>query len=81
VCEAAAAVGLRSSQTAYHHLTKLEAAGRRPWGEGRRDQFRYDEETTVEWLNTEGNMVRRGVEAVRVQGCVVYVVHQRGRKA
>ncbi|MFL6059236.1 MAG: helix-turn-helix domain-containing protein [Rubrobacteraceae bacterium] len=29
VREAAAAVGLRSSQTAYHHLKKLEAAGRR----------------------------------------------------
>jgi hypothetical protein len=35
----------------------------------------------VEWLYTEGNMVRRGVEVVRVEGCVVYVVHQRGRKA
>jgi hypothetical protein len=81
VCEAAAAVGLRSSQTAYHHLTKLEAAGWRPWGEDRRDQFRYDKEATVKWLYTEGNMVRRGAEAVRVEGRVVYVVHQRGRKA
>jgi hypothetical protein len=74
-------VGLRSSQTAYHHLTKLEAAGRRLWGEGRRVQFRYGEEATVKWLYTEGNMVRCGAEAVRVKGRVVYVVHQRGRKA
>jgi hypothetical protein len=74
VREAAAAEGLRSSQTAYHHLTKLEAAGRRPWGEGRRDQFRYDEEVMAKRLHTEGNMVR-------VKGRVVYVVHPRGRKA
>jgi hypothetical protein len=68
-------------EAAYHHLTKLEAAGRRPWGEGGRDLFRYDEEATVKRLSTEGNMVRRRAEAVRVEGRVVYVVHQRGRKA
>ena len=74
-------MGLRSSQTAYHHLTKLEAAGRRPWGEGRRDQFRYDEEATVEWLNTEENRVRRRAEDVRIKGRGVYVVHPRATKA
>ena len=74
-------MGLRSSQTAYHHLTKLEAAGRRPWGEGRRDQFRYDEEVTVKRLYTEGNMVRRRAEDMRVKVRVVYVVHQRRKKA
>ena len=62
-------------------MKKLEAAGWRPWGEGGRDLFRYDEEVTVKRLSTEGNMVWRRAEAVRVEGRVVYVVHQRGRKA
>jgi hypothetical protein len=68
-------------EAAYHHLTKLEAAGWRAWGEDGRDLFRYDEEATVKRLSTEGNMVWRRAEAVRVEGRVVYVVHQRGRKA
>jgi SOS-response transcriptional repressor LexA len=76
VREAATAVGLRSSQTAYHHLKKLEEAG-----EGRRDLFRYDEEVTVKRLYTEGIMVRRRAEDMRVKLRVVYVVHQRGKKA
>ena len=67
VREAAAAVGFRSSQTAYHHLKR----SLRCRGGGRLDLLRDDEEVTVKRLYTQGNRVRRRAEDVRTKGRVV----------
>jgi hypothetical protein len=75
------AAGVRSSQTAYYHLQKLEEDEAPPDGEVVVALLGDGEEVTVKRHYTERNGVRLRPEDVRVRGRVVYVVHPPGKRA